>query len=57
MAKPVSDCNGLCMMASDLIAGMSPNQVAYAHDECPLHGIGYMDDFDVDVEEPDGQAE
>lgn len=45
------------MMASDLIAGMSPNQVAYAHDECPLHGIGYMDDFDVDVEEPDGQAE
>jgi len=38
MADPL--CDGLCVMASEIIEGMSPNDVAYPHPGCPLHAPG-----------------
>lgn len=34
---PRAECDGRCVMASDLIGGMSPHQVAYPYPGCPLH--------------------
>lgn len=37
----MTECNGICIRASDLIEGYG-NDVAYPHDECPAHGLGWM---------------
>lgn len=30
-------CNGICVMAGDILEGMPFDHVAYAHPDCPLH--------------------
>ncbi len=52
LTQPVGDnveCNGLCVMASDLIEGIAG--VAYPHDGCPLHS----DLVDLDLEDHSGR--
>lgn len=43
MSEPVS-CNGMCVMASELIEGMTG--VAFPRDECPMHSPLAVDDVE-----------
>lgn len=42
------ECNGLCVMASELIGGVAPDLVAHAHPDCELHGddAGRIENFE-----------
>lgn len=52
----MDQCNGICIMASELIEGYY-GVVAYPHPDCELHGQGPVDREPEPTDGPDYHAE